>query len=408
MNKPNIILNAQQEKIKNEAIHWFKYESEQVFEIHGPAGTGKSVLIFSILQELGLAVNEIAPMSYTGQAAIVMRTKGFPNAKSIHSTLYEVIEVPEEADTLAAKFGVKGVKHIFRLKPYMEPAIKLFIVDEAYMVPAKMVKDIKSFGIKILAAGDSNQLPPINDDPGFLTGYGVHNLTQLMRQAYNDPIVYLSRRALKGEPIHSGTYGNVMVINDTDVIPEMMGFVDCVLCGTNKTRQLMNSYVRSLAGFYGDLPKYGERVICRKNNWERVLDSIALANGLAGTVVNNPDPTSFNSDGTFNINFLPDLTNRVFTDVPLNYNYFIASYEQKSTMKSSYEAKWLTGELFDFAYALTVHLSQGAEYSNVLYIEEFMHQQIQKQLNYTAITRAKSSLIYVKKTNKYFRLPGVK
>ena len=345
-------------------------------------------------------------MSYTGQAAIVMRMKGFSNAKSIHSTLYELVDVPIDSDILAAKFGATGVKHEFRLKSFLDPAIRLFFIDEAYMVPDYMVKDIMSFGIKTIVAGDSHQLPPVGGNPGFLTGYGVHYLTQLMRQAESDPIVYLSQRAINGEPIHSGTYGNnVMVINDTDFIPQMVGFSDCILCGTNKTREIMNSYVRYLAGFQGNLPHYGERIICRKNNWERCLDGIALANGLAGTVINNPDPSSFRPDGTFLVNFLPDLTNRVFTDVPINYKYFSSSFDEKNEMKSSFEAKWLTGELFDFAYCLTTHLAQGAEYNNVLYIEEFMRQQIQNQLNYTAITRAKHNLIYIKKTNKYFSLP---
>ena len=47
------------------------------------------------------------------------------------------------------------------------------------------------------------------------------------------------------------------------------------------------------------------------------------------------------------------------------------------------------------------------EYNKTMYIEEFMRQQIQNQLNYTAITRAKKYLIYIKKTNKYFQLPGI-
>ena len=60
----------------------------------------------------------------------------------------------------------------------------------------------------------------------------------------------------------------------------------------------MNSTIRKMYGFEGNLPKYGERVICRKNNWDISIDGIALANGLAGHVVNNPDPSSFNADGT--------------------------------------------------------------------------------------------------------------
>ena len=33
-----IILNSQQEKIKDEAVKWFKYSSSQLFEIAGGAG----------------------------------------------------------------------------------------------------------------------------------------------------------------------------------------------------------------------------------------------------------------------------------------------------------------------------------------------------------------------------------
>lgn len=400
-----IILNDEQEKIKNQAVHWFLHESSQLFEISGLAGTGKSVLIAAILSALHLEVNEVAAMSYTGQASIVMRTKGFPAAKSIHSTLYDIVETSDYNDVLAAKFGAVGKKKEFVLKKFIDPAIKLFFVDEAYMVPENMVADIMSFGIKVIAAGDSHQLPPVGGNPAFLTGNNVHYLTKLMRQSLDDPIVYLSHRAIYGQPIHNGMYGNnVMVINDTDFIPQMVGFADCILCGTNKTREYMNSYVRSLAGFQGNFPRYGERIICRKNDWDVSIDGIALANGLAGTVVNNPDPSAFDGN-TFKVNFKPDLSNKVFYDVPINYKYFISPFDVKASLKSGFEAKWLTGELFDFAYCLTTHLAQGAEYNNCVYIEEFMRQQIQNQLNYTAITRAKRGLIYIKKTTKLFRIP---
>jgi hypothetical protein len=129
------------------------------------------------------------------------------------------------------------------------------------------------------------------------------------------------------------------------------------------------------------------------------IDGIALANGLAGTIVNNPDPASFDGQ-IFKVNFKPDLTDRVFYDVPINYKFFISPFDEKNGMKSSFEAKWLLGELFDYAYALTTHLAQGGEYNNCLYIEEFMRYDIQQQLNYTGITRAKQFLIYAKKNKR--------
>lgn len=366
-------------------------------------GVGKSILISEILKSLKMTSNSYCAMTFTGTASLILRKHGFPYARTIHSTLYECIEVPDSSDPLAAKFGAVGVKKKYVLRKHIDPNIRLFFIDEAYMVPNYMVKDIMSFGIKVIVAGDNHQLPSIGDNPEFLTGHNVHYLTQLMRQAETNPIVYLSQRATNGLPIHCGMYGNnVMVINDVDLTPEMLQYANCIICGTNKTRDYMNSYMRRMYGYSGSLPKYGERVICRKNNWDISIDGIALANGLAGYVVNNPDPTSFNKDGTFNINFKPDLSDEAFYNIHVNYDYFTAKYDEKNDIKNSVYDFRYPGEFFDFSYALTVHLTQGSEYNNVVYIEEFLNPQITNQLNYTAITRAKQTLIYVKKTNKYY------
>lgn len=399
------ILNRGQEEIKNEAINWFRNSSEQLFEFEGSAGTGKSVLIYEILRELGLKTYQYMPMAYTGQASIVMRTKGFQTARSIHSSLYETTEV-YDSNNINNQFGVPMKKREFRLKKFVDPAVCLFFIDEGYMVPDWMKKDILSFGIKTIVCGDSNQLPPVGGKPGFLTGYGIHRLTQLMRQAEDSPIVYIANRAMRGLPIHAGIYGNqVLVVNDNDFTPQMIGFADCIACGTNRTRDTLNKYIRQVAGFRSELPMFGERIICRNNNWQMVQDGIALANGLSGTVVSQPDVSCYNGK-VFSLNFKPDLVDTVFYDVPVNYQYFVAPYDEKQILKESAK-KWMLGEMFEYAYALTTHLCQGAEYQKGIYIEEFMRPQIQNQLNYTGVTRFKQGLIYVKKTNKYIYIPGI-
>lgn len=395
-----IILNEGQEQIRQQAVDWFYHSSEQVFEIEGPAGSGKSVLIYEILKSLQLTHAQILPMAYTGQASIVMRTKGFITARSIHSALYELVEYYDTSD-INNKFSTPRKKRVFKLREMIDPNIDLFFIDEAYMVPKSMKQDILSFGKKVLVAGDSNQLPPIGGEPGFLTGYGVHRLTELVRQAADSAIVYLANRAMKGLPIHCGVYGNeVLVVNDSDFTPQMIQYADCIACGTNKTRDILNTNIRHLAGFdWSLLPLYGERVICRNNNWNISYNGIALANGLCGTVISSHDPSSHKD--LFTIDFAPDLiSDVVFPDLILSYKYFTAPYEQKAEIKNQAKDYYI-GELFEFAYALTTHLCQGSEYNRGIYIEEFMRHQIQNQLNYTGITRFKKGLIYIKKTNKF-------
>lgn len=403
---PNVVLTDEQEKIKNEAVNWFHNSSDQVFSVSGGAGTGKTLLIAKILEALNLKIYEYLPLAYTGQAAIVMRTRGFTTAKSIHSALYEVIEDTDRT-AINMQFGVPFKQKKFKLKQFIDPNIRLFFIDEGYMVPESMVKDILSFGVKVIVAGDPNQLPPINDNPGFLVGEGIHRLTKLMRQAQDSAIVYLANRAVNGLPIHCGQYGNdVLVIPEEDFIPEMVGFADCICCGTNRTRETINSYVRNLAGFRGVVPWRGERLICRKNDWQIEQDGIALANGLTGTVLNQPSPLRYNKD-TFSIDFKPDLVNTIFFGIEVNQKYLTSPTDIKNEMKNmdSNRYDYEMGEFFDYAYALTTHLCQGSEYQNGIYIEEFMKPQMQNQLNYTGITRFKNKLIYIKKKNRFFTIP---
>ena len=58
---------------------------------------------------------------------------------------------------------------------------------------------------------------------------------------------------------------------------------------------------------------------------------------------------------------------------------------------------------FEYAYCITVHLSQGNEFDKGMYIENYVSRpQMQQQLNYTAITRFKESMIYVRQKPKYY------
>lgn len=407
-----IILNQGQQRIHDAAVHWFRHESSQLFEITGAAGTGKSVLISSILKTLGLKENQYLAMAYTGQAAIVMRTRGFPAARSIHSSLYEVIEEnisdDDSENEVNKRYGIRAKRKVFRKRRFINKDIRLFFIDEAYMVPERMVRDIMSFGIKVIVCGDANQLPPVGGNPGFLTGYNVFRLTELMRQKESDPIVYLSQRVLDGKPIHNGLYGNqVLVIDEDEFNPMMYGLVDVVCACTNRRRESINQEIRHLCGYESELPYFGERIICRQNNWNIEYEGISLANGLQGYACSSPMINPSNRQ-TFFMDFKPDMINYVFPQIEMNIEYFNAPHDVKEDMKSlvkSNRYKRIMGELFEYSYACTAWILQGGEFPRVMFMEEYTRAQDQRALVYTSITRAKQLLIYVKqKINKYY--PG--
>ena len=62
--------------------------------------------------------------------------------------------------------------------------------------------------------------------------------------------------------------------------------------------------------------------------------------------------------------------------------------------------------MFEYAYAITTHLSQGGEFNQGIIIREHLHPQMQKQLEYTAVTRFKKSCIIINKTDKDIKLPN--
>jgi exodeoxyribonuclease-5 len=396
-------LNSGQEKIVQEAVDWYFNSSEQVFQISGPAGSGKSTVLLAIIQRIGIPMSHVLPMSYVGAAALNMRLKGLYNAKTIHSALYELVDIIK-TDSLGNVIMDKYLNRpiltqVFRPRELINN-YSLLIVDEAGMVPSYMRKDILHHNIKVLAVGDLNQLPSIDGSPAFLYTGEVHFLTEIMRQGVNSSIIELSQRAINGLPIHTGYYPNdVLVIDYDDLTSEMIMSSNMVICGKNNTRDFINNKVRKeILGIHSEIPICGERVMCVKNDWNEEVDGINLVNGLTGIVLNNPDVSNFDGK-SFRMDFMPDYGNGPFVNLPIDYEYITSLSDQRKKLKNR---NYSNGELFEYAYASTCHKAQGMTIPRVVYLEEYLNRDIQNNLNYTAITRASQGLIYVKQKRKFF------
>lgn len=294
-------------------------------------------------------------------------------------------------------FNKPKVTTKFVKREFLE-GVKLILIDEASMTPKSMIKDIESFGIKIIACGDLNQLPPVADDPGYLVDGKVHFLTDIMRQGENSGIIYLADRAIKGLPIHYGTYNNAVVIDEDMLTDDFLVQSPIILTCKNATREIINSYLRDLRGIRSKLPVHGEPVICRKNNWSIECDGINLVNGLRGTVENFPDVSSRGSERNI---FKIDLRQGrlLFRDVKCDYDYFNADYDDKNRLRNS---PYSPGNKIELAYAITTHLSQGSQYYSGIFIEEWLRKDIMPNLIYTGITRFSDYMIYVKRKPKFY------
>lgn len=396
--------NQDQQAVINAAVDWYNNSSEQVFQFSGGPGTGKSFTLNKIVQELKIPYCNIMPMSYIGAAAIVMRLNGFSNAKTMHSWLFDPVEEPmldiNGEVVLDPLYNVPKMRRSFVEKQNIDDNIQLMIIDEAGSMPMKYKSTIEKHNIKIIATGDVDQLPPVKDTPAYLYTGKVYRLNTIMRQAENSSIVYLSRRALQGLPIHTGFYGDVLVISEDELTRDMILGSDVILCGKNYTRDLWNDKIRNeLLGIDSPTPVYGEKVVCARNNWNIEVSGISLANGLPGRVVNNPDPSGFDrKTNTFRMDFLADMLQEPFRGLAVSYDYMISNYDRRNMLKTD---RYCFGEKFEFGYALTTHKAQGSQWANGIYFEEYLQPSINNNLHYTAISRFSNSMIYVKKKNKY-------
>lgn len=395
-----IELNTSQQKVFNDAINWWRRGTEQTFEISGPPGSGKSFLIDKIVKALKIDSSRIAPMAYTGSAAINMRTKGMYSARTIFSWLYDFIEVPVLNDKgepiLDPVFNKPKFKMRFVPKSYL-PNIDLIIVDEAGMVPEEMRNIIDSMGIPVIAAGDIDQLPPVAGKSGYLTEpWKVHKLTEIMRQANDNTIVQFSQMLIKGIEIPHGKFKNVTVLYEDEINDNMIAQSDIVICGKNTTRDNINNHIRhDMFGFTNPTPNLGERLVCRKNNWQIESGGINLTNGLVGNCITMIGPDSFNQkDVTFKMSFKPDIIDSYFKDIDVDLRYMISDKKGRDALL---ETNFSKGNKFEFGYAITTHMSQGSEFNRGMYFEEYLNKNINRNLHYVGITRFKQHCIYVKK-----------
>lgn len=395
----SIELTKGQYKAIKKGKTWYNNRTKQCFEISGKAGTGKTTVVFTLMQELGISIENVLFVTYIGKATLPLRMNGL-HAKTIHSACYDVQRrklLDADGMPIILPNGNIKYKMQFVKRESLSPKIKLIVVDEAGMVPKSMAKDLKSFGLPIITLGDKRQLDPVFGKPYFLRNPDV-DLTEIMRQAKGDPIIYLADLAERGVNIECGKYGSRCFVTDESLLKYQQIYTksDIILCSKNKTREKINNIIRYDINRYDSyLPVLGEKMVCRKNNWDENIGEISLINGLFGYVVNTYYET-YNGD-TMKIDFMPECIRDWFEYVPIDLEYLKATHEEKKQINTMFPK----GNLFEYGYSCTVHLSQGSQYGYVLLIDEPMgDNEFMKKVRYTGITRAKNTLVMVKKQKK--------
>jgi ATP-dependent exoDNAse (exonuclease V) alpha subunit len=340
-----------------------------VFRLFGYAGTGKTTLARHIAAEVD---GKVLFAAFTGKAASVMRAKGCERASTIHSLIYKVQESTEEIPNFELWDDAPA------------SSAKLIIIDECSMVDPELGRDLLSFGVPLLVLGDPAQLPPVQGGGFFTEAEPDVMLTEVHRQAQEDPIVRLSMQVRAGERLEPGVYGRTEVVRRDALDPQRVLSADQVLVGRNATRRAYNARLRQRRGFDDPLPLAGDKLVCLRNNRKK-----GLFNGSLWTVAERT--TSRARAGVVRMRLAPDEeSSRKPVKVSVRPECFTGAIETVEWMqRKRYDE-------FDFGYVLTVHKAQGSQWDDVvLFDESFAFPDSRDRWLYTGITRAAKQLTIV-------------
>jgi exodeoxyribonuclease-5 len=342
-------------------------DAPQVFRLFGYAGTGKTTLARHIAEDVD---GKVLFAAFTGKAALVMRSKGCSGASTIHSLIYRTRDSGAEIPSFDLWEDAPASK------------AKLIVIDECSMVDAELGRDLLSFGVPLLVLGDPAQLPPIQGGGFFTAAEPDAMLTEVHRQAQDDPIVRLSMDVRAGKKLNPGTYGLTQVVRRQDLDPQRVLDADQILVGRNATRRAYNTRMRERRGFVELLPSAGDKLVCLRNNRKKGLFNgglwIVKERGVSRSKI---------------------VTLRLTPDEEMSAKPVKVSVRPECFLGAIEEIAWdqrKRYDEFDFGYVLTVHKAQGSQWNDVvLFDESFAFPENRERWLYTGVTRAAKRLTVV-------------
>lgn len=364
--------NDQKEAIKGAILNNF-------FIITGGPGTGKTTIIKAIVMILkdilDLNHEDIALLAPTGRASKRMAESVGASAYTIHKFL----KWNKETES-------------FLIDEYNKSQEKVVIVDESSMIDiflfSSLLKGLK-LNVKLILVGDANQLPSIG--PGDLLNDLLHIST--IKNKYLNTIY----RVKEGSYI---TYlaNDIKNRKHFDKFPTNYSDFKFIESNDDDIKKYLNEIVNKAVekGIHSEnfqvlAPMY------------KGLNGIDSLNSMMADIFNPNSEKFVIGDKYYRVNdkviqLINDVDNNVYNG-DIGYIRDIYYLDKKMVVEIDYSGnivEYKSGEFdkFNLAYAVSIHKSQGSEYANVVIIlARSFNRMFYNKLIYTAVTRAKSSLI---------------
>ncbi len=445
-----------------EQISSFLFNENQyaIFILKGYAGTGKTLLVSTLVNALKQFKVNTELLAPTGRAAKVLTQYANQTAYTIHKKIYRQMSSSD------------GLGH-FQLN-YNKASNTIFIVDEASMI-ANAAPDQSIFGsgrllddlieyvyngknCRLMLVGDTAQLPPVGLsispalDPKVIEGYNmdvlVANLNDVVRQSQSSGI--LSNATAIRQIISGGNanhffqielegHTDIHRIGGEDLIETISSCYDkygesetIVVTRSNKRANRFNEGIRRSILWRESELSQGDLLMIVKNNYhwtdgEGKIDFIA--NGDIARVVK-----IYKTEELYGFRFANvtlqfidydniELECKIFIDTltieapafgnsenQKLFNAIQEDYQHITSKKKRWEEikkdPYFNALQVKFAYAVTCHKAQGGQWEAVFidhgYLTEDMLNIEYMRWLYTAFTRPKTKLFLVNFDKRFF------
>lgn len=438
-------------------------QQDEIFVLKGYAGTGKTTLISTLINQLRHINKKYVMLAPTGRAAKVIANYSSQPAYTIHKRIY----YPKKDKNTGMAFTMQANKF----------KNTIFIVDEASMISdvstdtnmytnGSLLDDLLYYvysgqNCKLILVGDTAQLPPVHQEVSpalnidtLSLNYQMEvthiELDEVMRQELDSGILYNATelRELLDSYFLDTFQFDVKPFNDIVPLQDGYEILDAIqdaysnhgveetvfIVRSNKRANQYNQQIR-----YKILDKeseisVGDMVMVVKNNYFWLKDNQTvtdfIANGdimeilqiykivelygfrFASVKVRMIDYPALQPFDT--IVFLSTLesesaslsyeeTNKLYQEVLLDYEDERTAYKKMQKVK---ENEYFNALQIKFAYAVTCHKSQGGQWNTVFIEQPYLPNGISKEYIrwlYTAMTRAKEKLYLIGFKDSFFQ-----
>lgn len=434
---------------------------DEIFVLKGYAGTGKTTLLSTVVNELHHVDRRFVMLAPTGRAAKVISNYSSKSAFTIHKYIY----YPKSSAGGGMQFSMKANK----------AKNTVFIVDEASMISdsnsetnlyphGSLLDDLIYFvysgkNCKLILMGDTAQLPPVHMDVSpalhidtLSLNYQMEvshiELDEVMRQEEDSGILYnatelrsmLDSYFFDAFAFYLKGFKDIVRLVDgydiqdaifdaySNLGPEETAFI----VRSNKRANQYNQQIRIRILDKESELSPGDYLMVVKNNYYWLKDSTItdfVANGdiievleiykiqelysfrfasVRARMIDYPQMVPF--DTIVMLDTLtsesPALTydesNRLYQEVMLDYSEETSQFRKLQKVKAN---EYFNALQVKFSYAITCHKSQGGQWDTVFIEQPYLPDGISKEYIrwlYTAMTRAKNKLYLIGFPDDYF------